>query len=297
MSPALSLVRLPSELRPGLHLDVAPETYHQREIGVINRSALDQFAKSPLTYLTWVRGELPDRETDAMRLGNAFHCAALEPARFARHYAIEPDYGHCQKHDPSGTTKEQGARNRELRDAWRAKHAGATLLSAEDGEMIAGMTRALRSHPKVSKILARGIAESVVRWDDRELGLPCKARPDFLIDDLELCVDLKSTLDASEGAFTRDIFNLGYDLAVAHYKDGLAEIGRTVEDMILIAVEKTPPYLIGLYDVSPQDEQAARETNRALMARLQRCLFANDWPGLPIDIVTARRPPWFRRSM
>jgi exodeoxyribonuclease VIII len=276
---------LPSQLGEGLHHGVANDAYHARELGVVSRSALDFFEVSPLTYWSWVRGEVPDRETAALRRGSAFHCAMLEPERFETDYAVMPDFGDLRLKGPKAR-----------RDEWRKAHEGKIELPWRDGAMLEGMRRAMQAHPLVSKILWKGVAESVVRWDDRELGLPCKAKPDWLVDELGLAADLKSAEDASLSAFERDLEKLGYHQQAAHYVDGLAAIGRRPEHFLFISVEKTPPHLIGLYTIHADDELAGRDKNRALMARLQDCLFKNDWPGLPADIVEARRPRWARRG-
>jgi len=288
----------PSELPTGLHLGVPPEQYHALELGMVSCSAIAQLDVSPLTYLTWVRGELANRDTEALRLGGAFHCAAGEPERFADAYAVAPAFGHVAKHDASGTTSEQAKANKTRRDEWRQNNAGKIHLSSDEGAMLTGMVDSLRRHPKIAKILAckGNVAESVVRWDDRALGLPCKARPDLLVPELGLAVDLKSTADATERAFTRQAFDLQYDRQAAHYRDGLLEIGWPIEHFLFVAVQKTPPYLVGLYVLHAEDEEIGRQDNRVLMGWLAKCLVTNEWPGLSEDVITIERPRWARRA-
>ena len=79
----------------GVFYDIPAEEYHQRELGVASKSTLDLVHHSPAHYYAWLQG-LDKEPTPALEFGAAFHCASLEPERFARDYAIVPNFGDCR---------------------------------------------------------------------------------------------------------------------------------------------------------------------------------------------------------
>jgi PDDEXK-like domain of unknown function (DUF3799) len=284
------------ELPPGMYLGVPEHVYHAKHLGLVRNTALGWVGVAPASYYAWVTGVIEDEETKALSFGKALHCATLEPHVFAQLYAVEPDFGDCRANAKTGTTKEEGANNKVRRDLWRLAHEGHIFLSHEDHTTILGMAAALQRHPMASKILAwpGGVREATIRWDIPGLGLPAAIRTDLLVTPIDLAADLKSTLDASEDAFSRSIEKFGYHRQAALYRDGLAAIGRAVDDFLFFAVEKTPPYLVGIYKLDEKDEQAGREQNFGLMCRLHDCLMRGEWPGLSTEVLTIRRPRWAR---
>lgn len=279
----LALVRprlLPSELAPGLHYDVPTDAYHARELGVVSKHAIDLFAHAPALYRAWVDGAEED-PTPALVFGNAVDCATFEPARFAETYAIAPDFGDCRLKGPKAS-----------RDAWREEHKGRTWLSCEDGLHLRGMVAALHTHPITGKLLAAGGARQLtLRWDDPDHGLICKGRPDFYIERLGVCADLKTTLDASAHPFTRDVASYGYHRQEAHYREGFAELGAPLEAFVFIVVEKTPPYLVAARVLDEAAVDVGRRSMRARIARFADHLARNDWPGFP-TIEEIKLPRW-----
>src|SRR6478736_1488890 len=108
--------------------------YHQRELGVVSKSALDQINRTPAHYRAWVDGEVR-KETAALGFGRALHCAIFEPADFSFRFAAEPDFGDCRKTD-----------NKKRRDEWRSEHAGKTLVSPEDMWRLQSMQSSVFKH-------------------------------------------------------------------------------------------------------------------------------------------------------
>jgi hypothetical protein len=289
-----SLVSL-ATFAPGLYEDVPTALYHRRELGVASKTALDYVADTLADYYAWVTGALPDRETKALGFGKAFHCACLEPERFAREYVVSENFGRLLKHDASGTTTEQGRENKKRRDAWLAEHHGKVVLSAGQGEMLRGMSAALRDtkrHSKATKLLAEGVSESTIRWDDRESGLVAKGRTDWrtTIDGMRVVADLKSAEDASQRAFVRDAERHGYGRQAPMYRDGLEAVGHGADVFVFIVCQKTPPYNVGVYSV--ENEHTGREANRILMGRLAEALATDTWPGLRDAVVPVRVRSW-----
>lgn len=285
----------------GLHIDVPEDVYHRRALGVVSKGAADKVLESLATYLAWVQGDGDDAESKALMFGSVAHCFALQPDLFASKYVAEPDFGYCQKHDASGTTKEQGADNRRRRDEWRAGHAGAVFVGAKDLSTVRGMREALRQSPDVGHLL-RALwsgrdgyhAEATCVWECRESGLICKSRKDLLATPESVIVDLKTCADCREGPFNRSRAEYGYHRQVAHYMDGAESVGLPVGRFLLVAVEKAPPFLHQVYELAPSLIQRGRDQmRRAKMAMVSAITF-DEWPGLEPGIKCLGQLPWER---
>lgn len=269
-----------AELETGLHFDLPAAAYHVRELGVASKSALDLVHRSPASYRAWLDG-LEEEPTTALVFGSAFHCASLEPERFALEYVVAPSFGDCRKKE-----------NRAARDAWLAENKGKQPLALEDGERIRAMVAALHAHPLVGAMLRRGRPEVTVRWDDGDVGLPCKARLDLYDEEFGAVLDLKTTEDARPSAFARSIANYRYHVQEAHYRSGMAAVGRPVGPFIFAAIEKAPPHLLAVYEL---DDSAVMRGTRALarnMRTLADCAARNVWPGYSESIRTIELPRW-----
>lgn len=265
----------------GLHANVPPSVYHTRHLGLVSKGALDYVARSPLHYKAWVDRTLADEESPALAFGAAFHCALLEPERFATDYATEPDFGDCRKKD-----------NKAARDAWRAEHAKATPIPPSEQAAIAGMIAAVRAHPLASRMMRDGEPELTVRWQDIDTGLQCKSRADYYVRKHGMIADVKSALDARPEAFRRSVSTYGYHVQDAIYRAGFAAVDAPVAHFVFIVVEKTPPHAIAVYSLDAVTVARGYAAFRARADTLAECLRTNEWPGYPGSIQELSLPAW-----
>lgn len=273
-------VRKPVEPLPiGLHYDIPGPRYYSRAVGQVNKSGLDKFHKAPKLYKAWVEGL--EKETAALRFGRAFHCAILEPDRFAREYAAEPDFGNC-------TYKA----NKERRNAWRDEHAGFEVIDAVDMVTITGMREAVMAHPLAGKMIRDGRSEVTAVWTDPETGLPCRCRADYYVAGLGMVVDVKSCEDASEDGFIRSIAQYRYFVQDALYRAGFNAVGARFDHFVMLAVEKQYPYLVATHSLDSEAVARGYTSTRRDIDRLAECVRKNEWPGYPERITSLRLPPW-----
>lgn len=259
-----SILSLPD----GIHPDVHNAVYHAKQLGLVSKGALDLVHKSPAHYKAWIDGELEDEDTPALMFGRAFHCAILEPDRFGAEYAFEPQFGDCRFKAAKAA-----------RDAWREENAGRVPLAHEDGVRIQQMAKKLRAHPLASRILREGDNEQALLWTDEETGLRCRARPDKIIQRLEMIADLKSCADASPAAFQRDVAKYRYHVQNAHYRAGCQALGIEIRHFVFVCCEKDPPYNVKCYTVRPASVEYGYESIRRDMRTMATCMKLNDWPG------------------
>lgn len=268
------------DLAPGLYADVRHEDYHSRHLGMVSKSVLDLVNRSPAHYKAWLDGR-DEEETPALSFGSAFHCATLEPERFAKLYVPEPDFGDCR-------FKENKARKAE----WLAENAGKTTIGASDYEAIGRMVAAVRAHPLAGRIIRDGQPEVTVRWDDEFTGMPCKSRADYYVRKRRMVADLKSTLDARRSAFRKDVAKYRYHVQDALYRAGFAAIEEPVEHFVFVAVEKEPPHAIAIYALDREAVGLGYGAARRDIDTLAECARTKRFPGYPEEITELELPPW-----
>lgn len=262
----------------GIHEGVPESEYHAPALGVVSKSALDAVDRSPAHYLTWLHE--PKSDTPAFAFGRAFHCAVLEPERYARDYITMPDFGDMRS-----------SKNRDKRDTWLEGKPGV-VLPAEDAARIGSMVAALRAHRLASKLFVGGLPEVTVTWQDEGTGLSCKTRMDYYVPQRELTIDLKSTKDASLDAFRKDVANYRYHVQDALYRDSARAAGEPIKHFVFVAVEKEAPYGIGVYTLDQDAIQRGYNAARANIDQLAEAVRTDAWRCYPERIESIDLPPW-----
>ena len=254
---------------------------------VVSKSHLDLVARSPLHY--WARYVDPKRvepePTAAMLLGTAVHTLVLETDQFAERYVAAPE----------GIDRRYKA-GKELFAEWEAQAAGRTVLTKADADLIQAMGRAVHGHPAAAYLLGLpGKAETTHMWTDEATGLECKCRPDWLVDDGSMIVDLKTTEDASPAGFAKSIAAWRYHCQASWYLDGIQKsTGRRPEQFIFICVEKKAPHAVAVYAADAEMVAAGQVTAARDMLLLAECRDADYWPAYSDQIETISLPPWMR---
>lgn len=269
----------------GIHAGIPPEIYHRRELGVVNKGALDQLAKTPAHYKAWVEDRTEVNETPALLFGRALHALVLEPDKFALEWAAQPDFGDLR-------TKI----TREARDVWRTENEGVTTVSIDDWKKLHAMRDAVREHPIARAMFIDGVAEETAIWTDPEHGLLCKARVDYHRADMGIVVDLKSTEDASADGFARSVAKYRYHVQHAHYASAFAVTGNDLRMFAFVAVEKSAPYAVAVYTIDAEAEGRGMELRDHEMHTLAGCLETDIWPSYPSGINSLALPNWALRD-
>ncbi len=177
---------------------------------------------------------------------------------------------------------------------WEANNGHRRILTPDQWAQVHAMRDALMAHPAANRLLTSvpGKAEQSFYWVDQKTGELCRMRPDWLRDD-DLIVDLKTTEDASAEGFARSIAKFRYDVQDAFYSDGFEAVtGRKPKGFVFIAVEKKPPYAVGVYVLDAESKELGRAMYRADLDRFAECVKSNTWPGYGDKIVKVMLPAW-----
>lgn len=223
----------------------------------------------------------PIVDTSAMRFGRACHAWTLGEPCFNTAYVISPY---------------ENFRTKEAR-TWREQQ-DRTVITAEEFDRIKAMTAAIRSHQLLRNAFTDGEAEQSLVWVDKETGLWCKSRPDWLPNKLHFVPDLKSTISAKPETFTRQAFALGYHQSAALCLDGLREVlGWKDATYYFVAQEKEPPYVAIPFLMRQHDIELGRMLNRSALRKLARALDADRWPAYAEGAVEICMPAWSEKQI
>jgi hypothetical protein len=219
----------------------------------------------------------PEDGSDAMRLGRAMHAALLEPDTFRARFPIAPD--------AKRNTKEGKA----MWETFKLQHPGPDYVKASEAEEIEGMAKALSTQSIIdaqgrsialSTIFQKGQAEQEFFWTDKETGLPCKCKTDWIMGGL--VVDYKTTLDARLHAFTRTVAQYKYYMQAAFYLQGIEAVtGTRPTAFVFVAQEKEAPYCAAPYTLSADSLDFGAQQVRASLKLVAEGLASGKWQGYP----------------
>lgn len=243
-------------------------------IDALNWSRLKLLEKSPTHYRTGFGDE-----TATFRLGTAAHMALLEPERFATEYVVYPGKVRRGKEWEKFETE--------------ALRSGKAVLSRKEHATAVATRDAVRGHERAVSYLRDGEPERTLVWDvvAGELRFKCKGRADYI--GPRAIVDFKSTNDASPEGFGWSVRDYGYLGQAAWYSDGLWLATGARLPFVFIAVEKKPPFMVGVYRVTDEQLEEGRELYLSLLGKLDYCTKNNWWSGYTesaeSDLVIPRR--------
>ncbi len=264
-------------IAPGFHPNIAFPEY--LALGRLSPSGAKLLLKSPAHYHH--NRTHPAPETPALRIGKAAHSLALEGRdAFAAAFAVEPK--------ADGRTREGKA----IKAAFAEEAEGKTILTATEAELVEGMAGGILAHPLAPDLLAEGAPELSLIWDDTGTGCPCKGRADLARLEVGAIIDLKTTLDASPGAFARSAVGYGYHVQAAAYLAGARALGADVRDFVILAVEKSAPFAVGIYRLPDAALELGRRRWREACELYAACLESDRWPGYGDGIRELILPGW-----
>lgn len=214
-------------------------------------------------------------QTDALKFGSAFHAAVLEPDLFISDFAVYPNINRLTK-----------AGKKEYAEFCEA-NADKTIIKADQHFDCTQMADKIRR--AIPRAFEDAIAiEQPLFWYDDDTGVHCKCKPDLFT--AGLCIDPKTTTDASPEGFSKSVVNYKYHLSAAYYLDGLKANGYDIDKFILVAIEKKEPYLFGTYILDWEFIEAGRELYKQALRIYADCEGSGEWPEYGTTTLT--KPGW-----
>lgn len=250
------------------------EQYHADK-SRISKSGTDDINKTPRHYqFKHLEGNQTE-PTKPMIFGSAFHSYILERDKFNNEFVVIPHF--------------VGKGSRDKKQTFELENSHKTIITMDDMKTIMGMYKSIQDHPIASKLINQyGLVEKQFNWTDPETGAKCKCKPDKIVGKYD--IDLKSTDDASPNGFKFSAKKFRYHVQAAFYHDGLKANNIEVNTMVFIAVEKTAPYLVGLYFYESAEMGEGRREYKENLKTYVECLSSGVWPGYSEKIMPLELP-------
>lgn len=284
-------------VNPGIY-DLSNEAYHADPCAPLSLSStgarkLTTDCPAMFKYERDNRGE----RKRCFDIGTAGHLMVLEPEKFEDKIVLVE--GFTKDGKPSSGYVSADAK--EQRDA--AYAAGKTPLLRPELDMLHEMRSAIWKDPVISKAFVGGEAEKSMFWQDEEIGIWCRCRPDFLPRNGRYLLDYKTANDANPDEFQRAAFNNGYHQQAAWYLEGYRKVtGESPDRFWFIVQSKKPPYLVSICEMSPQALRIGEDRNRYARGVLAWCLKTGEWPGYrptltqPNRVFQIEPPAWVSKE-
>lgn len=172
---------------------------------------------------------------------------------------------------------------------------GCVPLLPHEYQTVQLMAAELRQHPSVPT-RKPGKPEQSLITQDEATGVWLRARVDWLPDpssDRMVLVDYKTALSAEPSAFARSVAKYGYYQQAAWYIDIVRALGIHEDPAFLfVAQEKTPPYLVSVYELDEYALRIGRKRNREAIEIFADCTARDSWPAYTNEIGTLSLPAW-----
>ncbi len=231
---------------------------YYNDFDFVTNSQLGWFEKSPM-YYDYRKRVGAVAPTQAMIFGDAFHKSVLEPDVFKTKYVMAPNVDRRTKKGKEEWLEFTSSLNPEQ-----------VALTANEYDDIFIMTDIIKSNQMTSNLLSGGEAEKVYVWDDPETMVPCKGKIDYVREDC--IIDLKTTRDCGRNAFLESCIKYGYIRQAAFYCQAAG-----VKSFVFIAIEKTSPYIMNVFQIHEQRLAEGGNQYVALLERFQQYKEEGTW--------------------
>lgn len=191
-------------------------------------------------------------------------------------------------------------RTKAAREAQATAYAcGEVPLLAGEWAQVQGTAAALREHPYAGALFdpeRGGKPEQSLFWTDTRYDVWRRVRLDWLPESADgrmILADYKTTVSAEPSAFRRASSNYGYHQQAPFYVDAVRALG-IAEDVVFVFVaqEKTPPYLITVFEPDAPALRVGRQLNDQALGVFAECQATGVWPGYSTDVELLSLPPW-----
>lgn len=180
-------------------------------------------------------------------------------------------------------------------DAWTRGLIPILVGKLETVNLMVEAAKKYVAQSELAGVFKAGDPELTMLW--QEGAAWCRARPDWLTQDLSVMLDYKTTAaNAEPNAFVRQIITMGYDYSAGLYLRGARALGANPAWVFLVQ-ENEPPYACSLVGLSePMLDLAARKVENAIDL-WKHATKTGKWSGYPSRICYVEPPEYAVRQI
>ena len=241
------------------------DVYHAQAGRYLSSHQLMDFMNCPWMFRKKQLGLIKSEESEAFLVGRATHCRILEGRE-----AYESQFALGGPINPS--KKKPFGKDTQAFRKW-AKAQGLPGVHYDDIDLIENLASGVSMNSEAVDLLLYGRAEGVVRAT--YCDAPCQIRIDWLHPHRGI-VDLKTCKDLSE--FESKAVEYRYFNQLAFYRSVLSKVIGQIVPVYIVAVEKKEPYRCGVWRLSEDSLELARQENAAAINRFNAFKLVDHWP-------------------
>lgn len=257
----------------GVVANMPSSVYHSIETGkyVSSTQLKYMYSRSPYHYYTRYieKSDPAAAPTEAMKKGSVVHGLLLEPHKFDEEFFV---YEACDLRTKEGKEKK-------IRACHEAR--GRVMIDDEDFSDCQKIVEGVRSNSEAIKLLSEGVPELAIFWRCPFSGLLMKAKVDSFCD--KYFLEFKTAKDVSPFKFSRDAFQMHYDLSLSHYQKGIETVLSQTFGAYMIAVENEAPYRCEVFEVTSEFFETGHNKWLDAVSKLERGMSEGKWPGYKDD--------------
>ena len=290
-------------MKPGIFNDIDINEYHAQK-DWFSSSGLKMAKKSLKLFYLFLQGYFDNDYKPQFSFGNAFELALLDPDNFNSKVAIEDEIlnqiyiNNPDVKSPRATTM--------YKDWFDLQIKNQKYIIKQDGKesfrVIEEMLKSCYADTIIQRLI-KGIEYNYsLCWIDKKTGLQLKTRPDICKVKKNIIVNLKTTLDGSPEAFSRDLAKYDYPFQACMEIDGALSSGfmSSVDNYYWLVVEKEPPFNATIYEFMPDDQKYCFDEYRYTLDLVAEAVKTNKFPGYSqrasnqYGILEAKIPLYYR---
>lgn len=274
----------PLVTEPSLVEEMDVATYHSDPVkgGSLSYSGMKQLLKSPASYRHYM--DQPREPKKVFDAGHIVHSLVLGTPLGV----VEI---------PDSILASNGAASTTAAKEFVAQARLDDLIPVKSHELdpMRDQAEAVLAHPWAGPLFTgEGPVEVSMFAPDPESGVWIRGRADKINTNWNgdvVLADLKTTTDADPAVFNRTaVARLHYYLQAHVYGQLYHWItGEPAPQMLIVAVTKTPPYLVSVNSLDWAYDDLGKETMRVAIDLYKQCAQTNEWPGY--DGVRTLTPP------
>lgn len=194
-------------------------------------------------------------------------------------------------------------RTKAAKEAKEAAYAdGKVPLLAADVQVVEAMAEAIQAHPIAAALLnpENGKPEQALLRQDEQEGVWLRSMLDWLPNSgvgRMIVPDYKTCVSAAPERFRKAAADFGYHQQAAWYVGMVLALGLAEDAaFVFVCQEKTPPYLVSVFEPDAQALRVGRAMNREAIDIYAECESSGVWPGYSQEVELLSLPPWYVRA-
>ncbi|MCP4355292.1 MAG: hypothetical protein GY793_06595 [Proteobacteria bacterium] len=244
----------------------------------MNASSLKVYAEMPAKYKFQLT-QPKQPPTEAMIIGSATHTHVLEPEKFNEEVVV---FKKAERPEPEKTFVSKLNKQWKLDLYETAESENKIVIDEETFNQIDAMKESVwTEHGEVSMLLNKENKEVESSFFAEVCGVKCRVRPDLLIPDDKIILDLKTLEDARLNKFQSHMLKFGYDIQAGLYTLVLKAVTGIDFSFNFLCVEKKAPHFTTIFTLDKDDEfyKHCQSKVKMLLERYKGSMKYNNWPA------------------